>query len=63
MVEILQQEAEINIFLSEEADDSFRHELAETFLEIEGVQASRVVTETEALERMERILGDESDRD
>ncbi len=61
MVEVLQQEAEINVFLSEEADDSSRYEMAESFLEIEGIQASRVVTEAEALERMENILGEESE--
>lgn len=61
MVEVLQQEAEINIFVSEEADDSFHHELSETLQDVEGVQASRVVSEAEAFERMERILGDESD--
>jgi len=61
MVDVLQQEAEINVFFSEGTGNTSHYEMAESFLEIQGVQASRVVTEAEALERMETILGEESE--
>lgn len=60
IIDVMEGEAEINVFFSEQVDAPSREWMAENVSTISGVLSTRVVTEAEALQRMEEILGDEA---
>ncbi len=60
LVEMLQREAEISAYFSDDTDKQKALELVETIKEIEGVSDAALIDETEAYNRMEDILGDEA---
>lgn len=60
LIGILEQEAEINVFLQDSGNVDSRNWLANSIVSINGVNAARVVDEAEALSRMEKILGEEA---
>jgi len=61
VIDLLQQEAEMSVFVSESANQTVRERLSEEITVIPGVLGTRVVDEAEALERMEAILGEEAE--
>lgn len=60
IIDVLEQEAEINVFFHETVDEPSRISMSENISEISGVVSTRVVSEAEALQRMEEILGEEA---
>ncbi|MDA8227921.1 MAG: permease-like cell division protein FtsX [Desulfitobacterium hafniense] len=60
VAEVIQSEAEINVFYNENIGDAGVSQLVERIQEIEGVRESRLVNEGEAYTRMEKILGEEA---
>ena len=60
IIDVMEREAEINVFFNEHVDALTRERMAENVSTISGVLSTRVVTEAEALQRMEEILGDEA---
>lgn len=60
LVETLQEEAEISVYLDQNIDTEEALELIETIGEIDGVWDARLVEQTEAYNRMAAILGEEA---
>ncbi len=60
IIDVLEQEAEFNVFFHEAVDEPSRILMAESISDISGVVSTRVVGEAEALQRMEEILGEEA---
>ena len=60
VVDLLQDEAEISAFFSEEVTSHEIEELTQTIREMEGVTGARIVSEEEAYQRMAAILGEEA---
>lgn len=60
MVEMLQEEAEISAYFSENADTEEVQRLVERIKAIDGVWQVRLVEEEEAYSRMEDVLGEEA---
>ncbi len=57
---VLQSEAEINVYYSQNIGTEGALQLAEQIKGIYGVKEARLVDEKEAYDRMEKILGEES---
>lgn len=60
LIEILSQEAEINVFWDERLPDSEVNRLSEQVEILDGVRQVRIVSEEEAYDRMAEILGQEA---
>ena len=60
VVEVIQGEAEINVYLEEGIDDEGALLVIEKINEIKGVEEARMVDEGEAYDRMVEILGEEA---
>lgn len=60
IIDVMEGEAEINVFFNDHVDAPAREWMAENVSNVSGVLSTRVVTEAEALQRMETILGDEA---
>ncbi|HHX49838.1 MAG TPA: hypothetical protein GX711_00175 [Clostridia bacterium] len=60
VIEIIHQEAEINVFFDDSLDDSRAIQLVERIKNIQGVNKARLVDEQEAYSRMAGILGQEA---
>lgn len=60
VVEVLQGEAEINVYYQNDLSEAARLQLIDKIKLIEGVREARVVNETEAQDRMVEILGQEA---
>ncbi len=60
VIDVMEQEAEINVFFYETVDEPSRDWVAASISDITGVVSTRVVNEAEALQRMEEILGEEA---
>jgi len=60
IVEVIQEEAEINVYFNEDIDEDGSFQLVEEIKAMEGVWEARVVGEDEAYGRMEEILGEEA---
>lgn len=60
VIDVLEQEAEINVFFHGNVDEPSRNWMAGNISDISGVLSTRLVSEDEALQRMEEILGEEA---
>jgi len=60
IVEVIQEEAEINVYFNEDIDENGSLKLVEEIKAMEGVWEARVVGEDEAYGRMVAILGEEA---
>ncbi|MEL7565481.1 MAG: permease-like cell division protein FtsX [Dehalobacterium sp.] len=60
VIEAVQGEAEIDVYFDESLDNTGATRLVEMIGELEGVREARIVSESEALRRMEDILGKEA---
>ena len=60
VVEAIQREAEINVFYTDNLDDSDASQLVQSIGKISGVRQARIVNEQEAYNRMVSILGSEA---
>ncbi|SET17142.1 cell division protein FtsX [Natronincola peptidivorans] len=60
VVEVIQGEAEINVYFDEDIDNTGAVQLVERINDMDGVREARVVDEEEAYQRMVEILGKEA---
>ncbi|SMP43132.1 cell division protein FtsX [Anoxynatronum buryatiense] len=61
IIDTLQQEAEISVFISEDISQTDQEALTASITAIPGVMGVRMVSETEAFEQMAAILGEEAE--